>query len=145
MHNLPEPVMYSLSTAGDDAKVGKASNGIGFNVDCLLWLRKYYPQDLQKIYQTFPLCQRVLLEHDYQQQRKAEQEAKEEAERFKTFVRSYDINPLDTGWQSIDGNITGIVAHFEDGHEERMPMIEFLTLGKKKKNDLVKIDCYTNE
>ena len=63
MHNLPEPVMYSLATSGDEAKVGKASNGIGFNADCLLWLEKYYPQDLRKIYDVFPLSQRVLFEY----------------------------------------------------------------------------------
>ena len=73
-HNLPEPVQYGLSQAGDEARVGKASNGIGFNVDCLLWLEKYYPGDLAKIYKTFPLCERVLLEYHYQQEkeRKAE-------------------------------------------------------------------------
>ena len=78
MHNLPEPVMYSLSTAGNEAKIGKASNGIGFNVDCLLWLRTYYPQDLQKIYDTFPLCQRVLLEYDFKKQKEEEERKQNE-------------------------------------------------------------------
>ena len=56
-HGLPEPVRYSL----------KASNGVGFNLDCLLWLEKNYPQDLQKIYKTFPMCERVLWEYHNKQ------------------------------------------------------------------------------
>ncbi len=80
MHRLPEPVQYGLSTANDGAKVGKASNGIGFNLDCLLWLEKNWPQDLQKIYQTFPLCERVLFEYHVKKDREQalkEQEQKE--------------------------------------------------------------------
>ena len=59
-HNIPEPVRYSL----------KASSGVGFNLDCLLWMEKNYPQDLEKIYKTFPLCERVLWEYHYQQENK---------------------------------------------------------------------------
>ena len=77
MHHLPEPVQYGLSTSNDGAKVGKASNGIGFNVDCLLWLEKYYPNDLQKIYKTFPLCERVLLEYHYQREKEQREEITE--------------------------------------------------------------------
>ena len=77
MNRLPMPVMYSLSTSGDGAKVGKASNGIGFNVDCLLWLEKYWPQDLATIYKTFPLCERVLLEFHYKQEREKAKESEE--------------------------------------------------------------------
>ena len=81
MHNLPEPVQYGLSTSGAEAKVGKASNGIGFNVDCLLWLEKFFPGDLEKIYEVFPLSRRVLLEYHYQKEREeAEKEAQEEEE-----------------------------------------------------------------
>lgn len=54
MHNLPEPVRYSL----------KASSGTGFNIDCFLWLRDNFPQDLQKIYKTFPMSERILWEYD---------------------------------------------------------------------------------
>lgn len=57
MHRIPEPVRYSL----------KAFSGVGFNKECFLWLRQNYPQDLQKIYKTFPLSERILYEHDYQQ------------------------------------------------------------------------------
>lgn len=53
---LPQPVRYSL----------KASNGVGFNLDCFLWLRDNYPQDLKKIYKTFPMSERILWEYDQQ-------------------------------------------------------------------------------
>lgn len=52
-HRLPQPVRYSL----------KASSGIGFNIECMTWLEKNFPGDLQKIYKTFPLSERVLWEH----------------------------------------------------------------------------------
>lgn len=55
MHNLPEPVRYSKN----------ASSGVGFNLDCFLWLRKNYPQDLEKIYEQFPLSRRILFEYDH--------------------------------------------------------------------------------
>ena len=81
MHHLPEPVQYGLSTSGAEAKVGKASNGIGFNLDCLLWLEKFFPGDLEKIYEVFPLSKRVLLEYHYQKEREeAEKEAQDEVD-----------------------------------------------------------------
>ena len=54
MHQLPEPVRYSL----------KACSGVGFNLDCMLWLRANYPQDLQKMYRVFPMSERILFEYD---------------------------------------------------------------------------------
>lgn len=51
---LPEPVRYG----------NKASNGIGFNLDCFLWLRRNYPQDLKKIIKAFPMSERILFEYD---------------------------------------------------------------------------------
>ena len=51
--HLPQPVRYSL----------KASSGIGFNLDCMTWLEKNFPQDLDKIYKTFPLSERILWEY----------------------------------------------------------------------------------
>lgn len=54
MRHLPQPIRYSL----------KASSGIGFNLDCMMWLEKNFPQDLQKIYKVFPMSERVLWEHD---------------------------------------------------------------------------------
>ena len=56
-HNLPEPIRYSL----------KASSGVGFNLDCMLWMEKNYPQDLQRIYKVFPMAERVLWEYHNQQ------------------------------------------------------------------------------
>ena len=56
-HNLPEPVRYSL----------KASSGVGFNLDCMLWMEKNYPQDLLRIYRCFPMAERVLWEHHNKQ------------------------------------------------------------------------------
>lgn len=56
-HNLPEPIRYGL----------KASNGVGFNLDCFLWLRENYPQDLEKIYRVFPMSRRILYEYDNKQ------------------------------------------------------------------------------
>lgn len=58
MHRLPEPVRYGKN----------ASNGVGFNLDCFLWLRDNYPQDLEKIYEMFPLSRRILYEYDYKLQ-----------------------------------------------------------------------------
>jgi hypothetical protein len=62
MHRLPQPVRYSL----------KASSGVGFNIECLLWLEKNFPQDLQTIYRTFPMCERQLWEHHHEYNRKEE-------------------------------------------------------------------------
>ena len=62
MHGIPEPIRYSL----------KASSGTGFNIECFLWLREKYPQDLQKIYDTFPLSERILWEYDQKQKNEKE-------------------------------------------------------------------------
>jgi len=51
---LPAPVIYGKG----------ASNGIGFNLDCFLWLRENCPQDLEKIYKAFPLSKRILFEFE---------------------------------------------------------------------------------
>lgn len=66
IHKLPEPVLYG----------GKYSNGIGFNVDCFRWMREHFPNDLERIYQVFPLSRRILIEDDIKR-------AKEEAEKAK--------------------------------------------------------------
>ena len=60
MKRLPQPVLYG----------NKASNGLGFNVDCFTWIQKHYPQDLQKIYKAFPMSERILLEEKYKQDNK---------------------------------------------------------------------------
>lgn len=67
-HSLPEPVRYSL----------KASSGVGFNLDCMLWMEKNFPQDLQTIYRTFPLAERVLWAHHQKEQSKLQSELIEE-------------------------------------------------------------------
>lgn len=54
-HSMPEPVRYSL----------KASSGVGLNLACLTWLEQNCPGDLQKIYQTFPLAERILWEQKH--------------------------------------------------------------------------------
>lgn len=51
---LPEPVRYSA----------KASGGVGFNLDCFLWLRENFPGDLKKIIKAFPMSERILFEYD---------------------------------------------------------------------------------
>lgn len=56
-NNLPEPVRYSL----------KASSGVGFNLDCMFWLQKNYPQDLERIYKVFPMAERILWEYNQKQ------------------------------------------------------------------------------
>lgn len=56
-HNLPSPVRYGKT----------ASNGIGFNIDCFLWMRKNFPNDLKKIYKVFPMSERILWEYDQKQ------------------------------------------------------------------------------
>lgn len=54
---LIEPVRYSKS----------ASGGLGFNLECFLWMRENAPQDLEKVLGTFPLAKRILFEHDDKQ------------------------------------------------------------------------------
>lgn len=61
-HNLPEPVRYDKN----------ASSGIGFNEACFLWMRERFPQDLEKIYEAFPLSRRILYEHDLKNPTKTE-------------------------------------------------------------------------
>jgi len=77
-HGLPKPVLYG----------GKYSNGIGFNIDCFKWLREHFPDDLEKIYDTFPMSRRILMEYDIKkaredelklQEQTAEEEIQEEA------------------------------------------------------------------
>lgn len=56
-HRIPQTVRYGM----------KASSGVGFNLECFLWLRENFPQDLQRIYNAFPMSQRILFEYDHQQ------------------------------------------------------------------------------
>lgn len=70
-HNLPEPVRYGK----------KMSNGIGFNEDCLLWMREHFPNDLQRFFKVFPLAERILWEYDnkHGKQLKFEEESTQKA------------------------------------------------------------------
>lgn len=52
---LPEPVRYGMT----------ASNGIGFSEAFFVWLEKNFPEDLEKIYEVFPLSFRILEEYHY--------------------------------------------------------------------------------
>lgn len=51
---LPQPVRYSQN----------ASGGIGFNIDCFLWMRNNEPNDLQKTLKTFPMSEKILFDYD---------------------------------------------------------------------------------
>lgn len=51
---LPEPVRYSKN----------ASGGVGFNIDCFLWMRNNEPKDLQKMLKTFPMSEKILFDYD---------------------------------------------------------------------------------
>ena len=49
---------------------------------------------------------------------------------------------FETGWVMIPGETKTVVAHFKDVHKETMKLYELLTSGKRKKNNIVQIDCY---
>lgn len=53
-NKLPEPVRYSI----------QKSNGLTFNPEVFNWLRENYPSDLLKIYETFPLSRKILVDYD---------------------------------------------------------------------------------
>ncbi|MEG1693455.1 MAG: phosphoadenosine phosphosulfate reductase family protein [Bacteroidales bacterium] len=53
MKKLPEPVRYSKN----------ASGGLGFNLDCYLWMQKNAPQDLRKVLKAFPLSEKILFDY----------------------------------------------------------------------------------
>lgn len=53
-HRLPTPIQYGKT----------AANGCGFNVDFLLWMRENAPADLQRVYNVFPLTEKILFDHD---------------------------------------------------------------------------------
>lgn len=57
---MPQPVRYGK----------KASGGVGLNLDCHLWLRENFPQDLEKIYKAFPMSRKILFDYDYNRENK---------------------------------------------------------------------------
>lgn len=58
-HKLPKPIQYG----------NKRSNGVTFDIDVFLYLRKNYPNDLQKILSVYPLSEKILFEYDQAQER----------------------------------------------------------------------------
>lgn len=57
MYKLPAPIRYSKN----------ASGGVGFNIECFLWLRENNPDDLQKIFRVFPMSEKILYDYDNKQ------------------------------------------------------------------------------
>ena len=57
---LPEPIRYS----------SKPSGGVVFDIDCYLYLQKYYPDDLKKILIAFPLSEKILIDYEKQKETK---------------------------------------------------------------------------
>lgn len=55
---LPMPIRYS----------SKASGGVGFNLECFLWMRENAPKDLDRVLSVFPLSERMLFEYDRQKE-----------------------------------------------------------------------------
>lgn len=54
LRKLPHPVRYSK----------KASGGVGFDLNCYLWMRKYFPRDLEKVLKVFPMSEKILFDYD---------------------------------------------------------------------------------
>ena len=53
-NKLPKPIQYG----------NKRSNGVNFDVDVYVYLRKYYPDDLRKILNAYPLSEKLLFDYD---------------------------------------------------------------------------------
>ena len=60
-------------------------------------------------------------------------------------MKTYEINPFETGWIHLDGSTAKVVAYFRDGHSESMSLVDFITLSNKKRKQVIQIDCYTEE
>jgi len=56
LKKLPQPIQYSTH---------KRSQGLGFDIDVLLYLRKHFSQDLAKILTAFPEAEQILYEYDF--------------------------------------------------------------------------------
>ena len=56
-------------------------------------------------------------------------------------MKTIKVNPNETGWLRIDGDVKTIVAHFKDGHKETFSLVQFLVAKKAHKN-VIQIDCY---
>lgn len=56
-------------------------------------------------------------------------------------MKSIKIDPNKTCWTHIEGDVKNIVAHFNDGHKEKMAVLDFLMAARKRKN-ITQIDLY---
>ena len=63
---LPEPISYNKNK----------SQGLTFLPEVFDYLRRHYPQDLEKIYKVFPLSRNILLRHDEEKRAAAQIQAK---------------------------------------------------------------------
>lgn len=54
-NKLPQAISYGSN---------KRSNGVSFDLDVYLYLREFYPEDLQKILDAFPASEKLLFDHD---------------------------------------------------------------------------------
>lgn len=52
---LPKPVDYGSK---------RASVGVEFSPESFAWLRRYYPDDLERIYKVFPASREILFKYD---------------------------------------------------------------------------------
>ena len=59
---------------GAHQSAGTAVNDIGY----LLWLRDNFPNDLKKVFKTYPLTERILFEHDYKTETERDAQHQEE-------------------------------------------------------------------
>jgi len=57
INNIIKPIEYGA----------KNSNGLDLNIDVFLYLREFFPDDLEKIFNIFPLSRQILYEYDYEQ------------------------------------------------------------------------------
>lgn len=56
-------------------------------------------------------------------------------------MKSIKIDTNKTGWTHIEADVKNIVAHFNDGHKEKMAVLDFLMAARKRKN-IIQIDLY---
>lgn len=59
-------------------------------------------------------------------------------------MKTYFIDPRERGWMSISGDVKVIVAHYKDGHKEKMGLMDYVSNPRRRKN-VVQIDCYTED
>jgi len=59
---------------------GQSSGQNITDLDYLLYIRDKFPQDLHKLYEEFPDCERLLFEYDYEEKKKKEESEKNESD-----------------------------------------------------------------